>query len=117
VTILSYRKKGLLKDVRLNLDIQHNKDLVSNLIFNIYPTPPKIYILTKNKQHAPIQIQPTTSHNLGKTSPLHPASFAINSAAFSPIANTVNIGLILVIVGKTPASAILAPFNPLTLNS
>jgi len=58
-----------------------------------------------------------TIYNLAFWSPLHPASCAIISAAFSPIANTVNMGLILVIVGKTPASAILTPRSPLTFNS
>lgn len=62
------------------------------------------------------QCRPCTPYSLGLSSLLHPASSATISAALSPIASTVNIGFAVVISGKTPASAILTPLSPLTLN-
>jgi hypothetical protein len=56
-------------------------------------------------------------YNLSFCKPFHPHCSAINSAALSPIPKTVNMGLIVGISGNTPASAILTPLNPLTLNS
>ena len=56
-------------------------------------------------------------YNFCFSKPFHPHSAAIISAARSPIPRTVNMGFTVGISGNTPASAILTPLSPLSLNS
>lgn len=66
----------------------------------------------KRKKHQYLTIDvPRIIYSLGWFL-CHPASSAISSAARSPIARTVSIGLMLVIAGNTPASAIRTFLSP-----
>lgn len=106
--------------------IEFSKNTFSLRLFaDIFP--PALYTKYQNRQCFVLNLLFLFSH-VNKTLemklvysfcfsiPFQPWASAIISAARSPMAKTVSMGLIVGISGKTPASAILMPLSPRTLS-